>query len=128
MPGDKHNDIVRTLAQLGKSLSFRPYAADNVGEPCIPLPRSIDTGMLTDVEQIDTIWFNEFLFPKYAFEVELTTGIKPGVQRLYQLRHFVDCKLFVVIEAAGNTTEAYRNKSTASWRATPSTRSLIATT
>lgn len=110
MPGDKHNDIVRSIVQLGKSLGFRPYAVDNVGEPCIPLPRSIDTGMLTDVEQIDAIWFNEFLFPKYAFEVEITTGVKPGIQRLYQLRHFVDCKLFAVIEAGGDNTEAYRNK------------------
>jgi len=110
MAGDRHNDIVKAIVQLGRTLGFRPYTADNVGEATIPLPRSIDTGLLTDVEQIDVIWFNEFLFPKYAFEVELTTGVKPGIQRLYQLRHFVDCKLFIAIEAKGDTSESYRNR------------------
>jgi len=110
MPGDEHKKTTKNLIKLGKSLGFRIYSADEVDEPTIQLPKTIDTSILSSADQIDVIWFNEYNFPKYAFEIELSTGVDRGVQRLYQLRHYQDCKLFVVIPKAGSNATAYRNR------------------
>lgn len=110
MPGEDHKKTARELIQLGKSLGFRIYSSDDVDEPTIQLPKTIDTSILSSVDQIDIIWFNEYNFPKYAFEIELSTGVDRGVQRLYQLRHYQDCKLFVVIPKSGPNATAYRNR------------------
>lgn len=96
--------------QLGKSLGFKPYSADDVDEPTIPLPRTIDTSVLSSVDQIDVIWFNEFNFPKYAFEIEYTSGVDRGIQRLFQLRHYQDCKLFIVVQKQGQNMDAYKKR------------------
>lgn len=79
-------------------------------EPTIPLPRTIDTSVLSSVDQIDVIWFSEFNFPKYAFEIEYTSGVDRGIQRLFQLRHYQDCKLFIVVQKQGPNTDAFRKR------------------
>lgn len=110
MPKDTHNTTMKELIQLGKSLGFRVYSANDVGEPTIQLPKTIDLSILSSVDQIDVIWFNQFNFPRYAFEIEYTTGTDPGMHRLYQLRHYSDCKLFVIIEESGGNSSLYRNR------------------
>lgn len=110
MPGNPHKKTMKELIQLGKSLGFRQYSADDVDEPTIQLPKTIDTSILSSVDQIDVIWFNEYNFPKYAFEIEYTTGVDRGIQRLYQLRHYRDCKLFVVIQKEGANSLHYQNR------------------
>ena len=110
MPRDAHMATTKELIQLGKSLGFRVYSSDDVGEPTVQLPKTIDTSVLSSVDQIDVIWFNEYNFPKYAFEIEYSTGIDRGMQRLYQLRHYLDCKFFVVLQKAGDTWLPYSNR------------------
>lgn len=110
MPADPHNKTMRELILIGKSFGFRVYASHDVGEATIQLPRTIDTTVLSSVDQIDVVWFDNHNFPKYAFEIEYTSGVDRGMHRLFQLRHYLDCKLFVVIEERGANTTAYRNK------------------
>ena len=110
MPRDAHMATTKELIQLGKSLGFRVYSSDDVGEPTVQLPKTIDLSVLSSADQIDVIWFNEFNFPKYAFEIEYSTGVDRGMQRLYQLRHYLDCKFFVVIQKNGETPASYANR------------------
>ena len=110
MAKDAHMATTKELIQLGKSLGFRVYSSDDVGEPTVQLPKTIDLSVLSSADQIDVIWFNEFNFPKYAFEIEYTTGVDRGMQRLYQLRHYLDCKFFVVIQKTGETSTSYSNR------------------
>ena len=51
------------------------------------------------VRLIDAIWLdedNDGVFPVYAFEVEHTTGIRSGIDRLVELPERYNVKLFVV--------------------------------
>ena len=41
MPGDDHKRTTLELVRLGKSLNFRVYSSDDVGEPVIQLPRTM---------------------------------------------------------------------------------------
>lgn len=109
MPGDIHNQIVINLIKLGKLLNYKAYSTDDLEQNTIPLPRTIDLTTLTSVNEIDVIWFDDFNFPKYAFEIELNTGVDKGMQRLYQLRHFRDCKLFIVLSNKSNY-KSYKSK------------------
>ena len=110
MTKDAHLATTRELIQLGKSLGFRVYSSDDVGDPTIQLPRTIDLSVLSSADQIDVIWFNECNFPKYAFEIEYSTGVDRGMQRLYQLRHYLDCKFFVVVQKASDISASYSNR------------------
>jgi hypothetical protein len=54
---------------------------------------------LPRVRLIDAIWLdedNDGVFPVYAFEVEHTTGIRSGIDRLVELPERYNVKLFVV--------------------------------
>jgi len=110
MTKDAHLATTRELIQLGKSLGFRVYSSDDVGDLTIQLPRTIDLSVLSSADQIDVIWFNEYNFPKYAFEIEYSTGVDRGMQRLYQLRHYLDCKFFVVVQKASDISASYSNR------------------
>ena len=66
MAKDAHMATTKELIQLGKSLGFRVYSSDDVGEPTIQLPKTIDLSVLSSADQIDIIWFTEYNFPKYA--------------------------------------------------------------
>ncbi len=78
MAKDAHVTTQKELIQLGKRLGFKVFSANYVDEPTIPLPKTIDSSVLSSVDQIDVIWFNEYNFPKYAFEIEYTTGVDGG--------------------------------------------------
>ncbi len=110
MTKDAHMNATKELIQLGKSLGFNVYSSDDVGEPIIQLPKTIDLSVLSSVDQIDVIWFDGYNFPKYAFEIEYSTGVDRGMQRLYQLRHYRDCKFFVVIQKEGEISASYSNR------------------
>lgn len=54
---------------------------------------------LSRVRQIDAIWLtedNDGVYPVYAFEVEHTTGVRSGMDRLVELPERYAVKLFVV--------------------------------
>jgi hypothetical protein len=54
---------------------------------------------LPRVRQIDAIWLaedNDGVYPVYAFEVEHTTGVRSGMDRLIELPERYAAKLFVV--------------------------------
>jgi len=54
---------------------------------------------LPKVRQIDTMWLtedNEGVYPVYAFEVEHTTGVRSGMDRLVELPERLPATLFIV--------------------------------
>ena len=93
-----HTDIEGILLEIGNMLGYKTYTPDkskrntagkmlkdictldHVPTDYIP-PRVLNT-----VKQIDVIWFDKNMLPKYCFEVEHTTGLTKGLQRLYQIR------------------------------------------
>ena len=95
---DSHEAAEFYLLELGKLLDYYTYTADSsanyYGQPFS------DVAMLSDIPDftgerdkksaklIDIIWFDESENPKICFEVENTTDITKGLNRLYQLEHF----------------------------------------
>ncbi len=66
---------------------------------------------LPKIREIDVLWFTEDdygLFPRYAFEVEHTTKIKNGLDRLLKIPSRFAARLFVV--APGQSEQALFNQ------------------
>jgi hypothetical protein len=58
---------------------------------------------LRKIREIDAIWFDEDddgLFPSYAFEVEETTGVKSGLDRLLKLPRRYYVSLYIIAPSA----------------------------
>ncbi len=104
---EPHWDIIAVLADLGNILGYDTYVADpsknspmlnkTLGEiatlegvPPFTHQRYLDT-----VRNVDILWFYEE-FPTYGFEVEHSTGVTPGLLRLYQIRQFSNTKFFII--------------------------------
>jgi len=54
---------------------------------------------LSKIREIDTLWFNEDdygLFPVYAFEVEETTRVKSGLDRLLKIPRRFPTRFFII--------------------------------
>lgn len=54
---------------------------------------------LAKIREIDTLWFDEDdygLFPVYAFEVEETTKVKSGLDRLLKIPRRFDVRFFII--------------------------------
>jgi len=54
---------------------------------------------LTKIREIDVLWFDEDddgLFPTHGFEVELTTGVKSGLDRLLKIPQRYHTSLYVI--------------------------------
>ena len=54
---------------------------------------------ISKIKEIDTLWFDEDddgLFPAYAFEVEETTGVKSGLDRLLKIPLRYRVRLYIV--------------------------------
>ncbi len=54
---------------------------------------------LSKIREIDVLWFNEDddgLYPSYAFEVEETTGVKTGLDRLLKIPRRFSVKFYVI--------------------------------
>ena len=54
---------------------------------------------LSKIREIDALWFDEDdygLFPRYAFEVEETTGVKSGLDRLLKIPRRFSVKFYII--------------------------------
>ena len=70
---------------------------------------------LRKIREVDTIWFDEDddgLFPKYAFEVEETTGVKSGLDRLLKIpqRYSVGFYIIAPSEKERDLFDKYTNQ------------------
>jgi len=101
---DKVNTAISThegaeyyLLELGKMLGYSPYTVDQgaefagkrLGEAALlkQIPSFASERDMKTVKEIDVLWFNEDENPECAFEVEHTTDIVHGLDRLIQLQH-----------------------------------------
>jgi len=99
-----HSEAAMLLLKIGRLLGYDTYSPDAGRKAFGELLRSYCTldqvpkrflGDLTNViQEIDVLWFQDDV-PRYAFEVEHTTKVGSGLQRLYQLNP-LGTKLFVV--------------------------------
>lgn len=115
-PEVDHGIAQGMLVTLGKIYGYETYAPPHdqttrnfQGKPLrdfVTVYNCADTFKgpnLTKIREIDTLWFDEDdygLFPVYAFEVEETTGVKSGLdrllkipQRFYKMKNF---KSFII--------------------------------
>ncbi len=94
---DSHEAAEYYLLELGKMLGYSPYTVDqskmyqskSLGDVALlkEIPAFAGDREMATVKEIDVIWFNEDENPEYAFEVEHTTDIVHGLDRLIQLQH-----------------------------------------
>jgi hypothetical protein len=68
------------------------------------------------IREIDVIWFgedDEGLYPIYAFEVEMTTGVKAGLDRLLKIPERINTSLYVIgpSEQERHLFDAFTNQS-----------------
>jgi hypothetical protein len=107
-----HGAAQGMLLTLGKLYGFETFAPANdrtsrsfQGKPLSDFSSVTDcsefcgANSLARVRQIDAIWLsedNDGVYPVYAFEVEHTTGVRSGMDRLIELPERYSVKLFVV--------------------------------
>lgn len=100
-----HREAQMLLLKMGFVLGYETYSPDRspvaYSEPLSKyisiseLPRRFIGDEIIDfVKKIDVLWFEDEV-PKYAFEVENSTGLRSGFQRLVQLQP-LGTKLYVV--------------------------------
>lgn len=112
-----HGMVQGTLASLGRLYGYDPYipASDRTsrtfeGYPLARFASLTSVSLMTSdqaaqrrIGQIDVLWTVEDIdgtpWPRYAFEVEHTTGIRSGLQRLRNLPTRFDTKLYIVAPA-----------------------------
>jgi len=103
-----HREAQMLLLKMGRFLGFDTYCPDKSYEAygeklgdyvsLQELPTMfIGKELVPFVSQIDVIWFSENV-PEYAFEVEESTGVGSGLNRLNQLTPIAK-KLFVIAPA-----------------------------
>jgi len=89
-----HSDIQGMLLEIGNARGFKTYSADR--KPLFKGKALGDIATASELPQfpgvnyeivrkIDVVWLDR-QFPTHAFEVELTTGIWPGLVRLGEFR------------------------------------------
>jgi len=94
---DSHEGAEYYLLELGKILSFVPYTVDKtstyqdkmLGDVALlrEIPPFAGERVLNTVKEIDVIWFDDDENPRMCFEVEHSTDIVHGLERLIQLQH-----------------------------------------
>lgn len=94
---DSHETAEYYLLDLGRILGYLPYTVDQakafqgkrLGEVALlqQIPPFAGETAMSSAREIDVIWFNEDENPEYCFEVEHTTDIVHGLERLIQLQH-----------------------------------------
>lgn len=102
---DSHEAAEAALIQLGNLLGYQTYTADSgrsfegkkLSEiaTLTDLPRFPTEQIERSAKRIDVIWVNNEEWPDSFFEVENTTSVTSGLQRMYQVLKF-EAKLFVV--------------------------------
>lgn len=100
-----HEGAEYYLLELGRRLGFITYTTDQskvfdnqkLGDVAIlkEIPPFAGERDIGSAKEIDVIWFGEDENPKYCFEVEHTTDIVRGLNRLAQLQHLY-VKFFIV--------------------------------
>lgn len=84
-----HDQTIRQFQ--GKPLSIFVTVAD-----CTDIFRGPN---LSKIREIDALWFDEDdygLFPVYAFEVEETTGVKSGLDRLLKIPRRFQVRFYII--------------------------------
>jgi hypothetical protein len=99
-----HVEAEVLLLKIGRMLEYDTYSPDRskraygerVGDHCTldRVPTRFLGELVPIISQIDVIWFRDDL-PRYAFEVEHTTKVGSGLQRLFQL-HPLSTALFII--------------------------------
>jgi len=94
---DTHAGAQFHLLELGNMMGYTTYTPDpskehdgkKLGEVATleNIPAFAGERDLQSARNIDVIWFDFDENPKVCFEVEHTTGISPGLNRLAQLKH-----------------------------------------
>lgn len=102
---DSHEGAEYYLLELGKILGFLPYTVDKnfifqsrkLGDAAMlqEIPPFAGEKIMNTVKEIDVIWFDENENPQSCFEIEHTTDIVHGLERLVQLQH-QQAKFFIV--------------------------------
>ncbi|MGQ9513675.1 MAG: hypothetical protein ACUVTL_01255 [Thermoproteota archaeon] len=92
-----HEEAEYYLLELGRMLDYLPYTVDQsktfqgkrLGDVALvqQIPPFAGERDMTSAKEIDVIWFNQDENPEYCFEVEHTTDIVHGLDRLIQLQH-----------------------------------------
>lgn len=105
---DSHEAAEFYLLKLGELLGYLSYTADSA--KFLNNKKLGDIANLKDMpdfasqkdknsaREIDVIWFDEMENPKYCFEVENTTDITKGVNRMLQLQAFTVTFIIVAPE------------------------------
>ena len=94
---DSHEAAEYYILELGRILHYLTYTVDQtktfngkkLGEAALlkEIPAFAGERDLNSAREIDVIWFGDDENPKYCFEVEHTTDIVHGLNRLTQLQH-----------------------------------------
>jgi hypothetical protein len=102
---DSHEGAEYYLLELGKMLGYLTYTVDQsksfgdkrLGDVALlqSIPPFTGERDINTVKEIDVIWFDDDENPKFCFEVEHTTDIVHGLDRLVQLQHMY-AKFFIV--------------------------------
>ena len=102
---DSHEGAEYYLLELGKMLDYYPYTVDQskmfenktLGDVALlqDIPPFAGERDMNTVKEIDVIWFDDDENPKMCFEVEHTTDIVHGLDRLVNLQH-MNVKFFIV--------------------------------
>lgn len=102
---NSHEGAEYYLLEMGKMLGFNPYTVDQskifenktLGDAAVlkSIPPFAGERDINTVKEIDVIWFGDDENPKMCFEIEHTTDIVHGLDRLIQLQH-IYAKFFIV--------------------------------
>lgn len=100
-----HNSAQLVLLKLGRMLGYDTYTPDKGGSAMgekfadfitlREIPPFTHPDLLDTVKMIDVIWFKEE-WPEFCFEVEHTTGVSPGLLRLYQVKKLTNVGLYII--------------------------------
>ena len=102
---ESHEGAEYYLLQIGNMLGFNTYTPDKaksyndklLSEVAIldQIPPFAPDRVLDTIKQIDIIWFDDEDNPTHCFEIEHTTDIVHGLDRLFQLKPY-NADLFIV--------------------------------
>lgn len=104
---ESHEDAEEILLKLGKMMDYLPYLNNTdrskisnkelLNEILVEIPDCFGGRDKNSAREIDVIWFDADENPKVCLEVEHSTNVSSGLQRLSQLKHF-DVKFVIVAD------------------------------
>lgn len=117
---DSHEAAEYYLLEIGKILGYLTYTVDSsksynktkLGNVAIlqEIPPFASDRDMSSARMIDVIWFNEDENPTHCFEVEHTTDIVHGLDRLIQLQHLYVDFFIVASEVKRSKYESLLNR------------------